>query len=119
MIPLLSNVFSTPGHFLEEYDFSLECPRCGHRCCVGQIRSTEKDGCRTYKCPVCSGAVAMVSDPAVVAMSGDSYLISGWAVRPFATLLIALEVSAIRVPVRRGNLQAQTRFTPDRLRVAA
>lgn len=97
-IPLLSNVFSTPGHLLEEYHFSAACPRCHQMGALNEIQSIETDGLRTYHCPWCMAIVATICDPAQISASAECYQVAGWAVRPLTTVSIALEVSAIKIP---------------------
>lgn len=102
-IPLLSEVFSNTGHLLEEHQFSALCPRCHQTCRMGEIESLPSERERTYHCLSCMTVVVIVSDPAAMPTSSEFYRIAGWALRPMATLSIALEVSAITVPpVRSG-----------------
>lgn len=97
-IPLMSNVFSTPGHLLEEYHFSAVCPRCHQMGSLNEIQSIETEGLRTYHCPCCMAIVATICDPAKGSASAECYQIAGWDVRPLTTVSIALEVSAIKIP---------------------
>lgn len=107
-IPMLSEVFSNTGHSLEEHQFSAVCPRCSQMCGMGEIQSVQKEGERTYHCLCCMSVVVVVSDPATTPESAEFYRIAGWALRPLATLSIALEVSAITVPpLRSGARKAQ------------
>ncbi len=96
-IPLLSDVFSTPGHFLEEHHFSAVCQRCHQSASLSEGRSIETDGLRSYHCAGCMAVVATVCDPAQISASTEFYQVAGWAVRPMTTVSIALEVSAIRI----------------------
>ncbi len=102
-IPLLSNVFSTPGHVLEERQVSLVCPRCHDTCSLEEVHSVASAVTRTYHCLRCKAVVATVSDPAQVAANADAYLVAGWAVCPLGVLSIALEVSAITIPPQRDR----------------
>ena len=97
-IPLLSNVFGTPGHLLEEYHFSAICPRCHQTGSLNEIQSIETDGLRSYHCPWCMAIIATICDPAQASASTEFYQVAGWAVRPLTTVSIALEVSAIKIP---------------------
>ena len=107
-IPMLSEVFSNTGHFLEEHQFSAVCPRCSQMCRMGEIQSVHSEDERTYHCLGCMTVVVIVSDPSTTPASAEFYRIAGWALRPLTTLSIALEVSAITVPpVRSGARKAQ------------